>query len=166
MTFYSRGKKSKSRADAMRARTGATIMRSLGVDPLDVPTSIDFVTESGLIELPPGWLFNDTPPVVSYEHVGGLRVIASEEHYPSGEGGAEEKWLHVSASRAHKIPDWDDMCRVKKAFIGEHREAVQVHPPADEYVNHHPYVLHLFCNLDRRIMPDFRKDHEQLGLTL
>lgn len=66
--------------------------------------------------------------------IGGLRVIASD-----GLG-----WEHVSVSRAKRTPSWDDMCRVKSLFWGEDDLVVQFHPPKSEYVNNHPYCLHLW----------------------
>ena len=85
--------------------------------------------------------------------VGGLRVICSVEQR---EG--EDKWLHVSVSRADKIPSWEDLGEIKNLFIGEDRAAIQILPKKNEYVNVHPRVLHLWSNLDKdRFVPDFRR---------
>lgn len=70
-----------------------------------------------------------------------LRCIASD-----GEG-----WEHVSASFEDRCPTWEEMCVVKKIFWGEDTCVVQFHPPKSEYVNHHPYCLHLW----RRIGSEF-----------
>lgn len=166
MTFHPRSRRKQHVLHNSRRLAAAVRFVDLGANPMDVPTSIGFVSETGIMQLPAGWTFNNTPPIVSFEHLSGLRVIASEEIYPSGPDGADEVWLHVSASRAQRVPDWQDMCRIKDAFVGEDRVAVQVHPPKAEYINHHPHVLHLWCNLDRRLIPDLRKDHEQMGRTL
>ena len=65
---------------------------------------------------------------------GGLRIIAS-----IGEG-----WEHVSVSRISRCPNWAEMCQIKNLFFEPSECVVQYHPPADEYVNHHPYCLHLW----------------------
>ena len=38
------------------------------------------------------------------------------------------------------------MCFVKNLFWGEDETVVQFHPPKSEYVNNHPYCLHLWRN--------------------
>jgi len=61
-------------------------------------------------------------------------VIASDE------GG----WEHVSVSRADRCPTWDEMCEVKNLFFGPDEWVVQFHPARSDYVNAHPYCLHLW----------------------
>lgn len=63
-----------------------------------------------------------------------LRVIASD-----GDG-----WEHVSVSLADRCPTWDEMCRVKRLFWDAEDTVVQYHPPESEYVNLHPFCLHLW----------------------
>lgn len=63
-----------------------------------------------------------------------VRVIASE-----GLG-----WEHVSASLPTRCPTWSEMCEVKAMFWGPEDCVVQYHPPESEYVNCHPYCLHLW----------------------
>lgn len=36
------------------------------------------------------------------------------------------------------------MCRIKDIFWGEDECVVQFHPPKNEYINLHPYCLHLW----------------------
>ena len=79
-----------------------------------------------------------------------LRVICSVAREADG-----KRWLHVSLSRAHKVPFWADVRRVKDLFIGPDRKAIQVLPRAAEYVNIHPHTLHLFCCLEGDTLPDF-----------
>lgn len=66
-------------------------------------------------------------------------------------------WLHVSVSRPTRLPSWSDLRRVKDAFIGKDRKAIQVLPAQSEYVNIHPHVLHLFACLEGDPLPDFRR---------
>lgn len=65
-----------------------------------------------------------------------LQIIASD-----GLG-----WEHVSISPTHekRTPTWDEMCFVKNLFWEPEEVVVQYHPAESEYVNLHPYVLHLW----------------------
>ena len=55
-------------------------------------------------------------------------------------------WDHVSASpcNAKRCPTLDEMCTIKNMFFGADECVVQYHPPKAEYVNNHPYCLHLW----------------------
>lgn len=53
-------------------------------------------------------------------------------------------WEHVSVSLGRRCPTWDEMCMIKDIFWGEEECVVQFHPPHSEYVNLHPYCLHLW----------------------
>lgn len=87
-----------------------------------------------------------------YESHWGLRVLVSCCIERDG-----RRWLHVSVSRATKIPSWSDLREVKDIFVGRDRLAIQILPPEAEYVNFHPHVLHLWSCLDgERPVPDFR----------
>lgn len=70
-----------------------------------------------------------------------LRMIASDE------GG----WEHVSVSLANRCPNWREMCWVKELFWEDHEAVMQLHPPKADYVNHHPYCLHLWRPLKAEI---------------
>ncbi len=72
--------------------------------------------------------------------VGGksFRMIASN-------GGG---WEHVSVTPCNRkrqsCPTWDEMCAIKDMFFEPEERVVQYHPPKSEYVNLHPYCLHLW----------------------
>jgi hypothetical protein len=53
-------------------------------------------------------------------------------------------WDHVSISFKHRCPTWEEMCRVKDMFFSEDETVVQYHPAREDYVNNHPYCLHLW----------------------
>lgn len=53
-------------------------------------------------------------------------------------------WDHVSVSLPTRCPTWEEMCYVKNVFFDEHEAVMQLHPPRSEYVNNHPYCLHLW----------------------
>jgi hypothetical protein len=89
----------------------------------------------------------------AWEKIGdNLKVLVSTATEADG-----RVWLHVSMSRPARLPSWSDVKRVKNAFIGKDRKAIQVFPADREYVNDHPFVLHLFCCLDGDPLPDFRR---------
>lgn len=83
----------------------------------------------------------------------GLAVMLSVEV----KADDPRKWLHVSLSRRDRLPSWDDLRAVKDVFVGRDRTAIQVFPPAGEYVNTNPNVLHLWCCLNSQVLPDFRR---------
>lgn len=57
-------------------------------------------------------------------------------------------WEHVSVSRLDRCPTWDEMCQIKDMFWDADDCVVQYHPPKREYVNIHPFCLHLWRPLD------------------
>lgn len=67
-----------------------------------------------------------------------LRCIASD-----GMG-----WEHVSVSTEFRCPTWEEMCFVKSKFWGPEDVVVQLHVPQSEWVNCHPYCLHLWRKVD------------------
>lgn len=67
-------------------------------------------------------------------------------------------WVHISCARQNRLPDWDDLRTIKDFLLGKDGWAVQVLPPESEYYNVHPYCLHLWQCLDKRVVPDFRKE--------
>jgi len=81
----------------------------------------------------------------------GLSVIMSVQMYEDG-----NRWLHVSMSHRKRLPRYEEMCYLKRHWIGETEKAVMVFAPRDEHVNTDPNCLHLFCCLDADVLPDFR----------
>lgn len=57
-------------------------------------------------------------------------------------------WEHVSVSLEDRCPTWEEMCRVKRLFWDKEDTVIQYHPPESDYVNWHPYVLHLWRPID------------------
>lgn len=70
-----------------------------------------------------------------------LRVIASD-----GMG-----WEHVSVSLQNRCPSWAEMCFVKDLFWDDMDTVIQYHPPKSDYINYHPYVLHLWRPIEQDI---------------
>lgn len=69
-----------------------------------------------------------------------LKIIATDGH--NEEGLAE--WEHVSISLPDRCPTWEEMAYVKALFWSEEDCVLQFHPPRGEYVNNHPFCLHLW----------------------
>jgi hypothetical protein len=64
-------------------------------------------------------------------------------------------WEHVSVSRKDRCPTWDEMCQIKDLFWDDTDCVVQYHPPRSEYVNNHPYCLHLWRQIGAEFpLPD------------
>lgn len=70
-----------------------------------------------------------------------LKIIASD-----GAG-----WEHVSVSLPHRCPTWPEMSMVKAIFWEPEDCVIQFHPPESEYVNNHPFCLHLWRPTDHDI---------------
>jgi len=84
----------------------------------------------------------------SYGMTGAFQLIGPNGVHMlvmSSDGNREgEGWEHVSVSMKNRTPNWGEMCFVKDIFWTEHETVVQFHPPKSEYVNFHPYCLHLW----------------------
>ena len=67
-------------------------------------------------------------------------------------------WLHLSVSHRDRIPNWQELAETKLVFLGD-REAYQVIPPKERYVNINKRVLHLFALRDEKetALPDFTR---------
>lgn len=89
-----------------------------------------------------------------FEHLDGRTVIVSVGPHDG------RWWLHVSMSRRKYIPSYSDLADVKRVFVGEDRQAVQVFPRRERHVNIHPYALHLWACLepDGDGLPDFGRE--------
>jgi hypothetical protein len=68
------------------------------------------------------------------------------------------EWEHVSISLSLpnrkmviRCPSWEEMCYIKSLFWDEEDCVVQYHPSKDQYVNRHPYVLHLWRPINQKI---------------
>lgn len=60
-------------------------------------------------------------------------------------------WEHVSVHAllvddpaTKRVPTWGEMCYIKSLFWDDEDTVVQFHPSASNYVNDHPYTLHLW----------------------
>lgn len=57
---------------------------------------------------------------------------------------------HISITLRHKkrIPTWEEMKAIKDIFFDAEEECYQVFPKKSEYVNLHPYCMHIWRDRD------------------
>jgi len=94
-------------------------------------------------------------------HSAPLKFIASD-----GSGLAEgEKWEHVSVSLPDRCPTWEEMCLVKSLFWDDEDTVIQLHPPRSQWVNNHPYCLHLWrsTGIPQPLPPQYLVGYRELG---
>lgn len=60
-------------------------------------------------------------------------------------------WEHVSVSLPNRCPNWEEMCYIKDLFWQEDEVVIQIHPAKKDYINNHPFCLHLWRPIDREI---------------
>lgn len=72
-------------------------------------------------------------------YLNGIRLKPASIVWSFGDG-----WDHVSIAYPNRCPTWDEMCKVKDLFFDKDETVVQFHPKKGEYVNLHPYCLHLW----------------------
>lgn len=73
-----------------------------------------------------------------------LKVIASDGLGWDASDIPGEPWEHVSVSLPNRCPTWEEMSFIKGTFWDDGDCVVQFHPPRSEYVNNHPFCLHLW----------------------
>jgi hypothetical protein len=64
-----------------------------------------------------------------------LRILAA-----AGSG-----WDHVSVSLPDRCPTWHEMSFTHRVFFKPQEVAMQLHVPAEDHINNHPFVLHLWA---------------------
>ena len=80
-----------------------------------------------------------------------LRVMATSGANLDPDHGPLYAWDHVSVSLPNRTPNWAEMAFVKSIFWGDDETVMQLHVPAAEHRNLHPYCLHLWKPLNERI---------------
>lgn len=105
-----------------------------------------------LTRLPAGWnvVAEAEDGFACFNRARKLSVIVSDAVEKDG-----RRWRHVSCSLRHRVPNYEELCLIKRLFIGDDREAYSVWPRKSHYVNLHPHCLHLWCPLDGPVLPDF-----------
>lgn len=122
-------------------------------DPLGKPTLT--IEAFRPLVVPPYW-HESSPHMCMLEYRGGgpakgLLGLLTAQIEQDGKA-----WLHLSLSQKKRIPSWDQLRMAKEDLLGRDSLALQILPPAAEYVNFHPRCLHLWVCMDGRPTPDFR----------
>lgn len=78
-------------------------------------------------------------------HRGGSHLFVmsgagDKDHWPF----PGEPWDHVSVSLRDRCPTWEEMCWIRSLFFEDEETVIQFHPPKSQYINAHPYCLHLW----------------------
>lgn len=58
---------------------------------------------------------------------------------------------HLSVSTPVRTPTWEQMSKMKEIFWNDDEVCMQLHPKKSEYVNNHPYCLHIWKPIDKEI---------------
>lgn len=58
---------------------------------------------------------------------------------------------HCSVSMPTRCPSWEQMCAIKDAFWNDDEVCMQLHPAKKDYVNNHPYCLHIWKPINEKI---------------
>lgn len=80
----------------------------------------------------------------------GLRVIATVDLASDMGAG---NWLHLSVSRARRMPTWGDLVTTRDALGYEDVYFLQQLPPRRCWLNVHPFCLHLLHRIDQDAVP-------------
>lgn len=64
-------------------------------------------------------------------------------------------WDHITVSLKpagkrkmkpiERCPTWEEMCFIKSIFWDDEEPVMQLHPPKSQWLNNHPYCLHLWA---------------------
>jgi hypothetical protein len=82
------------------------------------------------------------PPVCGKRQ---LAVVASDG------GGWDHVSVHAVLGKQPCTPLWQEMCAVKDLFWDAEDVVMQIHPKKSQYVNVHPYTLHLWKPQEQEI---------------
>jgi len=114
------------------------------------------IVRACMSRVPPSWKLIRAMPNGGAFFRANIQVLYTVQRYDDG-----RIWIHVSAcgrrgENSWFLPDWEQFKRVKHDFIGEDRWAYQVFSSAKDYINQHPYCLHLYALMDGKpALPDF-----------
>jgi hypothetical protein len=110
------------------------------------------------------WIFDRLPTVlppswrVVERRLDGLKYVQAFTGLSliiSGELHDSRRWIHLSLAHKDRMPTWTELVDIKEIFIGRDDTSIQVIPPRKQYVNIHPFCLHLFTCIEGNVLPDF-----------
>jgi hypothetical protein len=56
---------------------------------------------------------------------------------------------HLSVSTPTRCPTWEEMQFMKEVFWKDDEVCYQLHPAKENYINNHPYCLHIWRKIDQ-----------------
>lgn len=89
-----------------------------------------------------------------------LRAMVSVDLYTPAYSADAGHWLHLSVSRATRLPTWADLVLARDELGYGDRSFVQLLPPRRAWLNIHSYCLHLVCRLDAPTVPEILWNQE------
>lgn len=124
--------------------------------PTPMPLQIEGTSDTWVLTIPAGWevVKIQSRILIHLRASDGLAALVSAARMDDG-----KVWIHGSVSRQNKMPDYQDMVRLKNLAFGPNRYAAQVMVPESKHVNIHNYCLHLWGPLyaNEWPMPEFSK---------
>lgn len=99
--------------------------------------------------------WEDSPSSIYFGHFmqpgkDGLAAIVTVDL--ASDVGAGD-WLHISVSRARRLPTWGDLVSARDALGYGELYFVQQLPPRRHWLNVHSHCLHLLHRLDAETVP-------------
>lgn len=76
-------------------------------------------------------------------------------------------WEHCSVSMPTRCPSWEQMCSIKELFWNDDECCIEYHPAKKDYINNHPYCLHIWKPIKEEIpmppsiMVGLKKDYSK-----
>jgi len=83
-----------------------------------------------------------TLTISSWYSADGLGVMASIDRLPHLTIKSKLGFLHLSISRAKRLPSWQEMVAVAETIAGPDLDMAMIKPRRSDYVNKHEYCLH------------------------
>lgn len=89
------------------------------------------------------------------DNSGAFEIPIKDENYLAI-AAQDLGWEHVSISRIvawgrkNRPPRWEIMCEIKNIFWSRDTCVLQYHPAEKDYINCHPYTLHLWRPIDQK----------------
>lgn len=105
----------------------------------------------------------------------GFFIIPSNNKYYYVIVGTADNWEHVSVTihtqngeLVKRCPKWSKMCMIKELFFEDDEVVMQLHPKKEEYINNHPYCLHLWKpqNIEIPTPPSYMVGNKKYTLNM
>ena len=99
-------------------------------------------------------------PIEGYENMRFYRIPHPYfiDEYFDCYANTNDDWEQVAVvvkengSMPERCPYWEEMHLIKAIFWEEEEAVMQLHPPESDYINNHPFCLHLWRPL-KQVIP-------------